>query len=275
MEERVAGVHPGQFPPPLLRGSSTFPTVLYVSQTRPGASSPTRMTPGAASSPGIGNFVTFPDYASPRAGEYCKGPSRKCDPGLRRKRPAHRGPGTRHATCPPGGPGCLPSPSPVSETHHRLRPARGRSPAPGMCADAVGPRAGFRARVGERRALASPAPGTGRVVAASAPAARRIPRGDHSQPPALPPAGQRSPAGDRPVLARTSPGVTRGRGGPTVAGIPTLRLEVGALSPRPVTCVETPSAYFGQENRAPSTPRVLLLPAPNSLEPRSLQPQVS
>lgn len=60
-----------------------------------------------------------------------------------------------------------------------------------------------------------------------------------------------------------------------MAGIPTLRLEVGALSPRPVTCVETPSAYFGQENRAPSTPRVLLLPAPNSLEPRSLQPQVS
>lgn len=59
-----------------------------------------------------------------------------------------------------------------------------------------------------------------------------------------------------------------------MAGITTLRLEVGALSPRPVTCVETLSAYFGQENPAPSTPRVLL-PAPNSLEPRSLQPQVS
>lgn len=101
MEERVAGVHPGQFPAPLLRGSSTFPTVVYVSQTRPGASSPTRMTPGAASSPGIGNFVTFPDYASPRAGEYCKGPSRKCDPGLRRKRPAHRGPGTSGGGTPP------------------------------------------------------------------------------------------------------------------------------------------------------------------------------
>lgn len=48
-----------------------------------------------------------------------------------------------------------------------------RSPAPGMGAAAVGPLAGFRARVGERGALAPPTPGTcGRgVVAVSAPAA--------------------------------------------------------------------------------------------------------
>ncbi|CAI9161075.1 unnamed protein product [Rangifer tarandus platyrhynchus] len=164
MEERVAGVHPGQFPAPLLRGSSTFPAVLYVSQTLPGAFTPTRMTPGAASSPGIGNFVTFPDYASPRAGEEIAARGLRAsatrvsaangqltgDPGLREaachlrtRRPRLPAlPVARLRDSPP------PPPRPRVGGRFLSLPVTlcRRSPAPGMCAAAVGPRAGFRAR---------------------------------------------------------------------------------------------------------------------------------
>ena len=143
------GGHLGQFPAPLLRGSSTFPAVLYVSQTRPGASSPSRMTPGAASSPGIGNFVTVPDYASPRAGECCKGPSRKCDPGLRRKRPAHRGPGTSGGGTPP---------------EHQTAPAAcpPHCPAPRLTTASAPPAGGWSLPFAPRHSLQT-LPGAGHV----------------------------------------------------------------------------------------------------------------
>lgn len=153
VQERVAGVHSGQFSAALLRGSSAFLAVPYVSLPLP---NPTRrllthrVTPGAASSPGIGNFVTFPDQASPRAGECCKGPSRKCGPGLRRKRPAHPGPGT------PGG-GTPPT--------HRAAPAAGppRRPSPRLTAASAPPAGGWSLPFAPRHSLQTlPSAGHGR-----------------------------------------------------------------------------------------------------------------
>lgn len=162
-----------------------------------------------------------------------------------------------------------------------------RSPAPGMGAAAVGPRAGFRARVGERGAPDSPAPGTGGWWPRPHLRPGLFPAGTtRRRPPSRPRdkgRGRRIPTRD--LLPRRARPAPRGRqagarphepGGLPVGGearpwlgSPPSAWKLGH-SPRPVTCVETLLAYFDQENPAPSAPRVLLPPAPHSLEPGSL-----
>lgn len=161
-EGTVSGVHSGQFPGSRLKRLSpcfNFPGCLLhcsssICPTGRDATHPEdlRRTSGGTSSPGIRNFVTFPAWASRRAGECCKGPSRKCGPGFRRTRQTSLGARTTGEGAPTIGPGECPCPPrrPVGG-RFPLLPATlcRRSPAPdmGAAAAAVGPRAGFRARV--------------------------------------------------------------------------------------------------------------------------------
>lgn len=83
----------GQFPGPTQASSrgvsqSGDPRALTfraVSHTPPLSAHWARCRPSGGP-PGITNFLTSPAWASRRAGERCKGPSRKCSPGFRRTR---------------------------------------------------------------------------------------------------------------------------------------------------------------------------------------------
>lgn len=137
---------------PVLQLSRLFPIFPRLSRAGLGAPSPSTPpplgTPGAASSPGIGKFVTFPAQASPRAGVRCKGPSRKCGPGLRRKRPASSGAGDswrRHAN---------------RRIGRSWRPCLSHRPAPRFAASAALP-AGVRSLPSAPRYSLQTLPGAG------------------------------------------------------------------------------------------------------------------
>lgn len=180
------------------------------------------------------------------------------------QRPAHQGPGTpgggtppSHRVAPAAGPPRRPSPRltaasapPAGGWSSRSLPLTlcRRSPAPGMGAAATGPRAGFRARVGERGSPASSAPGTGgwwprphlRPGASSAGTTRRGPPppaprdkgGGGASPRVTFSAAAASPSTVL-CLARTLPvGGKPARGW----GSPPCTWKLGR-TPRPVTCV--------------------------------------
>lgn len=143
----------------------------------------------------------------------------------------------RQATCAPGGPGCRPSSSPVSETHRRLRPARGwvvasfrslshfadaprrRAWAPPPSVPGPDSARGWVSG-GPRTARPRALGGGGRVrtcgqaysprgpLAAARPPARGTKGGGGASPRVIfsRVARAQPPAGDRPVLARTSLG---------------------------------------------------------------------